>query len=94
MIERGLESVRQAWEAAGKGDRFEALKGYLSASGQSPSYRDLSEKLGSSESALRVTVHRLRADFRQAICDIVADTLESGDLLEDEINQLFSALNS
>ena len=94
VIERGLETVRQAWEAAGKGDRFEALKGYLSASGQSPSYRDLSEKLGSSESALRVAVHRLRADFRQAICDIVADTLESGDLLEDEINQLIPNLLS
>ena len=94
VIDRGLESVSEAWTAAGKSDRFEMLKVYLSASQESPSYRDVSEKMGVSEGALRVMVHRLRADFRQAICDIVADTLESGDLLEDEINHLFSALNS
>jgi len=94
VIDRGLESVSEAWTAAGKSDRFEMLKVYLSASHESPSYRDVSEKMGVSEGALRVMVHRLRADFRQAICDIVADTLESGDLLEDEINHLFSALNS
>lgn len=94
VIDRGLESVRQAWEAAGKSDRFEILKVYLSASHEPPSYRSISESMDVSEGAIRVMVHRLRADFRQAICHIVADTLESGDLLEDEINQLFSALNS
>jgi len=94
VIDQALETVRQAWAEAGKSDRFEALKVHLTGSDRAPSYHELSEKLSVSESSLRVTVHRLRAEFRTAICDIVADTLESGDLLEDEINFLFSALNS
>ena len=94
IVQRGLDRVGRAWHASGKGEKFEALKVFLVADDQAPSQENVAENLGMPASTLRVNIHRLRGDFRKAICAEVADTLEKGDLLEDEINHLFSALNT
>ena len=38
-------------------------------------------------------VHRLRAQFRELLCEQVLNTLGNDDLLEDEIRHLFAALS-
>ena len=49
-------------------------------------------KLKMSEGAVKVAVHRLRAEFRDAITAEVAQTVASSDEIEDEIRHLFRAV--
>lgn len=91
MIERSLQEIAQRWHEAGKGERFELLKVCLTQIDASPR-KELAEKLGISTETLKVAVHRLRNEFRAALCRQVAETLGRDDLLEDEINLLFSSL--
>ena len=91
MIDRSLKTVAARWQEAGKGERFDLLKGYLTQIDPLPR-SELAKQLGISTNSLKVMVHRLRAEFRRALCEQVADTLDRDDLLEDEINLLFSKL--
>jgi RNA polymerase sigma-70 factor (ECF subfamily) len=45
-----------------------------------------------SEGAAKVAVHRLRKRYRQLLREEIAKTLNEGDSIEDEIRELFQAL--
>lgn len=92
IIDRSLRELARRWEEAGKGRKFDLLKGYLTQVDAAPR-EEVAAELGMTTTALKVAVHRLRAEFRSVLCQQVAETLERDDLLEDEINQLFSALS-
>ena len=92
MLDRSLQEIADRWQASGKGRKFDLLKGYLLHTDSLP--RDeVAAELNMTPAALKVAVHRLRAEFRSALCRQVAETLDRDDLLEDEINRLFSALS-
>lgn len=92
VVQRSLQRVQHAWQVAGKAESFETFKPYLLPEDQTPSYEETATALQISASALKVKIHRLRAEFRRALCEEVAETLGTEDFLEDEINQLFSAI--
>ena len=73
---------------------FEVLKAHLLPEDQVPSYTDTAAILKLNLSTLKAKIHRLRAEFRRVLCAQIADTLGKHDVLEDEINQLFSAICS
>jgi RNA polymerase sigma-70 factor (ECF subfamily) len=84
VIDRVLSALRQEWERAGRGAEFDALKGCLM--GQSPpdGYAGIAGRLGTTEGAVKVAVHRLRRTFRerlqQDVAATVADPSEVGPL--------------
>lgn len=92
VVHRSLESVHKDWEEAGKADMFDVLKPYLLPEDQVPPYGETAAKLELTLSAVRVKVHRLKSEFRQALCAEIAETLGKHQFLEDEINQLFSSI--
>lgn len=92
MLDRALGRLAVANQAAGKGEIFDNLKIYLAYSSSTPSHVEMGHQLGLSPQAVKTAVHRLRAQFRKSLCEVVAETLDRGELLEDEIRQLFSAL--
>ena len=51
----------------------------------------IAELLNISKETLKVRIHRIRGEFRNALCRVVSETLDDVELLEDEINQLFFA---
>jgi RNA polymerase sigma factor (sigma-70 family) len=92
IIAQAFTRLASEWKSAGKTKQFAALSRYLVGAEPAPSYAAAAEKLGMSEGAVKTAVHRLRAQFREALCEQVAATLDQDDLLEDEIRRLFSAL--
>jgi RNA polymerase sigma-70 factor (ECF subfamily) len=92
VIGQSFARLAADWNSAGKQELFAALSQYLVGTEPAPSYAAAAEKLGMSEGAVRTAVHRLRGQFREALCEQVAATLDRDDLLEDEIRRLFSAL--
>ena len=72
---------------------FEALAPYLAGGEERGDYRRISEEIGLSEAALRVTVHRLRKRYRQILEEEVLQTLSDPDQLEEEIRHLMLAFD-
>lgn len=71
---------------------FEWLKDCLTAGRGETDYAKLAAKLGSSEGAARVAVHRLRKRYRAVIRDEVARTVASESEVENEMQALMGAL--
>ncbi|RRJ97362.1 sigma-70 family RNA polymerase sigma factor [Opitutaceae bacterium TAV4] len=77
---------------------FEALAHTLSTTptGQqgTPSFADIATRLGLTETAARVTAHRLRQRYRQLLRDEIAHTLARPEDIDDELRHLLAALRS
>ena len=67
-------------------------KGALTAEGDETSRREQAERLGMSEGAVKVAVHRLRARYGTALREAIAGTVATQEEVEDEIRALFEAL--
>jgi RNA polymerase sigma-70 factor (ECF subfamily) len=94
LLERTFQRLAEAWSAAGKHELFSTLKEFLVAPREGASYAATAQRFGMTEGAVKTAVHRLRAQFRQILCDEVAATVDRDELLEDEIRRLFSALQA
>ena len=71
---------------------FEALKIFLNGE-KGGSYAEVGSKLGMSESAVKVTVHRLRLRYRELLRLEIANTVSGPEAIKDEIGNLFAALS-
>jgi RNA polymerase sigma factor (sigma-70 family) len=77
VIANALSRVEMAQREAGHGNLFRELKPFLTG-GDSEAYKEIGERLGMSEGALRVAVHRLRRQNRDALRAIVGETVDTG----------------
>lgn len=92
ILERALERLGEEYRARGRGPLFEALRETLTGQETSVTYADHARALGVSESAIKVTVHRLRARMRELVRDEIAQTVASEADIDDELQHLFEAL--
>lgn len=86
-----LDAALHRLEAESRGD-FAILKECLTADRGEIDYADISRRLGSSEGATRVAVHRLRKRYRQVIREEVARTVADENEVENEMRVLMDAL--
>ena len=91
LLHRVLDRLRKQYVESGRAGLFDALSSTLSAKAATGSYADVATKLGKSEPAVRVAVHRLRGEFRRVLRQEVADTVSSGEEIDDEIRHLIRA---
>lgn len=91
VMARAIAAVRENFRERGRGESFAALEPYLNASEEAPSHAETAEKLGQTENAVKVAVHRLRQEFRDALRREVADTLAEGENVDEEIRYLLRA---
>lgn len=93
LIEQAMSRLREEYAAAGKAEEFEHLKGFLAAAKADAPQAELAAKLGWSEGALRVEVHRLRKRFRQLFREEVSQTVAAEEDVDEELRHLLAALN-
>ena len=91
VLERVLGHLQAAALAEGTGGRFEILKDFLSSSSTGACYESAAAILGISPGAARVSVHRLRKQYRQLLRQEIASTLVDPSMVEDELGSLFAA---
>lgn len=91
-----LEQVLARMRAeAGEGDeRFALLQRFLTGDGDELRYSEAAERLGMSEGAVKVAVHRLRQRFGTVLRDEVARTLADPSDVDDELRHLFAAFET
>jgi len=86
-----LRALGEEMTRAGKGEQFEALKGTLTGE-DDVARAELAARLGMSEGAVKVAVHRLRRRYRELLRAAVAETVCSEEDLEDEMRYLVDVL--
>jgi len=92
LLEQVLMQLRDEFATAGKMDVFERLKIVLSGPRGSTSYAGLAADLEMTEGAVKVAVHRVRRRYRELLRDQIARTVAEPELIDDEIRDLFAAL--
>jgi DNA-directed RNA polymerase specialized sigma24 family protein len=92
VLHGALTRTEQELRQAGKGKLFDALKQYLVAEHNAPSYADAGKPLGMTEGAVKVAVHRLRERYREVLRDEIVATLQDPSKVEEEVRDLFAAL--
>ncbi len=91
IIAEALQMLRDEMTQAGKGEQFELLKGCLTGKEDLPRAQ-MATRLGISESALKVTIHRLRHRYRFLLRAAIAETVTNEADLEDEMKYLIKVL--
>jgi len=89
-----MQRLQQLYELDGKAEVFEALKDHLGLGRGERSYREIGDGLGISETAARLTVHRMRKRYRQFLLEQIASTLDPEESAEEELRYLFGVFQS
>lgn len=92
LLDLVLTRLSEEYETAGKRALFEQLQGCLTGDRHLLPYGELAARLGMTEGAVKVSVHRLRRRYRRLLRDEIAQTVAGPAEIDDEIRQLFSAL--
>ena len=92
LLDRAVDDVRTWYAGRGKTELFDALKEYLGHDPGGVPYRELSQQLDQSEVALRTALSRLRARWRERLRELVAETVQEGHTVDDELRHLLTAL--
>jgi RNA polymerase sigma-70 factor (ECF subfamily) len=93
LLARALERLGCEQAEAGKGEQFPALKPWLTGDKQDVSLADLAAKIGMSEGALRVALHRLRKRFRELVKEEIAGTVKDSTHVREELGYLLEVLS-
>ncbi len=93
VLTRVLDQLQAEFAAAGRGPVFEELKSSLTGEENESSYAEIGGRLGMKEGNLKVTVHRLRRRYRELLRKEVSLTVDDPNLVDEEIRELFAALN-
>jgi RNA polymerase sigma-70 factor (ECF subfamily) len=92
LLDCVLRRLRQEYVASGRETLFEQLKPTLTEASRAVRYADIAARLGSSEGAVKVAVHRLRQRYRELLRAEIAETVATPAEVEDELRSLFAAL--
>jgi RNA polymerase sigma-70 factor (ECF subfamily) len=91
LLEHVLSRLHAEMAAEGKSALFEALKDTLTGV-RSITYAAIGAKLGMTEGAVKVAVHRMRRRYRDLLRAEIAETVANPDEIGDEIRYLLSCL--
>lgn len=92
LMERVLEQLRVTMAASNKQELFESLIFCVSANTPAPPVSELAARLGMSDGAVRVAIHRMREQFRELLRAEVAAIVASPSDIDDELRHLAGIL--
>jgi DNA-directed RNA polymerase specialized sigma24 family protein len=90
LLSRALARLEKEYADRGRADVFAALKPILTGEGVDATYAAIGESLGISESAVKLTVRRMRLRFRDLLKAEIEDTVSSVEEAETEFADLRS----
>jgi RNA polymerase sigma factor (sigma-70 family) len=91
-LDRANEQLCREYSAGGKGELFEALKGFLTEESRFGDYAEVATRLGMTASTVAVAVHRLRQRYRQLVREAVRPTVADAAEVDEEVKHLVAAL--
>jgi DNA-directed RNA polymerase specialized sigma24 family protein len=94
LLEKVLDLLAREYAAKGHSELFDHLKIALTQGKGAVSAATLAERVGRSEEAVNMAVHRLRKRYREILEDQIAATLDDPSEMEDEVRSLFEAITT
>jgi len=94
VLEEALCRLRDEYDAAGRHELFEELKRYAWGERSGITYQETGARLGLSEGAVKVAVHRLRQRYRGLLREQVAQTVANPVEIDEELRYLRSMFSS
>jgi RNA polymerase sigma-70 factor (ECF subfamily) len=94
LLAQSLGRLRQEYSERGREKIFEQLKATLTEGRGDVAYAELSARLGMSEAAVKMAVHRLRQRYREVLRAEIAGTVAHESEVEDELREVFRALSN
>jgi len=93
LMARALATVERELATEGKTGHFQVLQPWLAGDTTGASQADAALKLGISEGAAKVAVHRLRKRFREAVRKEICETLGDEAAVQEELRYLVEVLS-
>jgi len=93
LFDQALRRLGEECVRADKGRQFDLLKEFLSSPSNDGAYADAAMKLGLSERAVAVQVHRLRRRYGALVREEVAHTVAGPEEVEEELHHLLDVLS-
>lgn len=93
LLDRVLDRLRHEAVASGKEVVFDQLQGCLLGERSAETYAQLGARLGLSESAVKVSVHRLRQRYRDLLHEEIAHTVTRPEEIDEEMRYLFEVVS-
>jgi RNA polymerase sigma-70 factor (ECF subfamily) len=93
LIETTVDRLKAENEAAGKGELFNQIRGFL-LEGEESSYAQVAERAGLTLGAVRLAIHRLRSRYRELLRAEIARTVVSSGDFDEEVRALRASLQS
>lgn len=94
LLEQAWGRLREECRATGKLPLFEHLRAAQDGGTEAPSYAALAASLNLTESALKSSLFRLRARYREILRQEVAQTVSHPSEVDDEIRHLLGVLSA
>ncbi len=92
VMERGLTALEEELRGEGRGAQFEVLKPWLAGEMPGMSQAEAGARLGLSEGAVKVVIHRLRRRFRDLVRADIGQTVEGEEAVQEELRYLVEVL--
>lgn len=92
LLAQILSRLEHEFEAGGKQQQFDQLKGFMVGDHEGTTYAQAAEQLGMSAAAARKAASRMRRRYRELLRDEIAQTVSSPDEVDDEVRKLFAIL--
>jgi RNA polymerase sigma-70 factor (ECF subfamily) len=93
LLDHVLDRLRLEAVASGREAVFDPLQCCLLGERPTETYAQLGARLGLSETAVKVTVHRLRQRYRDLLREEIAHTVTRPEEVEDEMRYLFAVVS-
>lgn len=91
-LDAAMKHLAERYRTNARRQLFEELRPLLT--GDEPaSYAVLSAKLGATEGALRVAVHRMRRHFAESLREVIAETVDNPHAVDDELRYLMAIVS-
>jgi RNA polymerase sigma factor (sigma-70 family) len=93
LLAQVLERVREECQATGRERSFAVLKNYLVGDRGALPYADAARTLGTTETAVKAAIHRLRLRYGEIFREEVARTILDVEDLDEEIRHLLAVMS-
>ena len=94
VLARVLDRLRDEFAQSDRTGLFDGLKVYLTGGKGAAPYETAAPRLGMTEGALKVAVHRFRRRYRELLHEEVARTVASSDDVAAEMHDLLGAMRA
>jgi len=92
LIQQVLGRLRQEYQSGGKAELFGQLEACLTGGVGPGFYEEAGKRLGMTEGAVRVALHRLRRRLGELLRSEIAHTVSTPSQVDEEIRYLFAAM--